>query len=661
MSPFISKLFASRFGQAVIVAGAYYLAARFSLLTFETTNATAIWPPIGIALAAVLMLGYRIWPAIALGAFFANLDTLSALGFTTPLTLAGSFVTAVGNTLGVLAGGLLVLHFTKARNPFGRTMDIIKFVLFGALLGATVSAIFGACTLSVLNGRWGNFGFTWLTWWLGDAVGILIITPLIMTWERRRKSGWTPLKIAEAAGILALLAVIGWVVFGKGLNLPYMFIPLFIWTAFRFGLFEGACLILLTLCLSIWGATEGVFVYHEVTHTISLLLTQFYISIVSVMTMLLTSLITERNAAFADLRGSNEDLMQEINEHRRSEEALRETNLLLEQSSRFTEALLSAIPTPVFYKDREGRYLGCNRAFFEVMGVTTEEMKGKTVYELWPGEYAGTYHSKDLELMENPARQVYEFKVRDKYGVDRPVIYVKDVFRDENEQVAGIVGAFLDITERKQAEEKIRASLAEKEVLLKEVHHRVKNNLQIISTLLDLQFEDIHDEQSLMALGVSHDRIRSIALVHEKLYQTEDIARIDFAGYMESLTSHLYSSYVAEPERISLEIEVGNVALDIDKAIPCGLIINELVSNSLKHAFPEGRKGNITIRFHSDDQGVVTLTVADDGVGLPPGMDFRDSKSMGLQLVNMMTKQLQGEIESLLNEGGAAFTIRFKG
>jgi two-component sensor histidine kinase/DNA-binding NarL/FixJ family response regulator len=217
----------------------------------------------------------------------------------------------------------------------------------------------------------------------------------------------------------------------------------------------------------------------------------------------------------------------------------------------------------------------------------------------------------------------------------------------------------MEIGERRKVEEKLRASLAEKEVLLKEVHHRVKNNLQIITTLLDLQFDNIRDEQALTALRVSHDRIKSIALVHERVYQAKDLARIDFAGYIESLTSHLYGSYVTDPERISLKIDAGNVALEIDEAIPCGLIVNELVSNSLKHAFPDGRKGSIAIRVSAVDQGLITLTVADDGVGLPPGMDFRDTESMGLQLVNMLTKQLHGEI-SLLNEGGAAFTIRFK-
>ncbi|MEW5957412.1 MAG: PAS domain S-box protein [Chloroflexota bacterium] len=148
-------------------------------------------------------------------------------------------------------------------------------------------------------------------------------------------------------------------------------------------------------------------------------------------------------------------ISRDITERKRAEEALTDAHLRLEQALRFTEALLSAIPTPVFYKDREGRYLGCNRAFSEIMGVTPAEIKGKTVFELWPSDHAAIYHDKDLELMSHPGRQVYEFMVWDKDGLERPVIYVKDVFRDENDQAAGIVGAFLDITERKQAEQRL--------------------------------------------------------------------------------------------------------------------------------------------------------------------------------------------------------------
>jgi PAS domain S-box-containing protein len=135
------------------------------------------------------------------------------------------------------------------------------------------------------------------------------------------------------------------------------------------------------------------------------------------------------------------------------EEELKKAHLLQERTLKFTEALLTAIPTPVFYKDREGRYLGCNRAFSEIMGVTSEEMRGKTVFEIWTGEQAKVYHQKDLELMESLVRQVYEFTIFDKNGMDRAVIYAKDVFRDEKNRIAGIVGAFTDITERKVAEE----------------------------------------------------------------------------------------------------------------------------------------------------------------------------------------------------------------
>jgi PAS domain S-box-containing protein len=164
------------------------------------------------------------------------------------------------------------------------------------------------------------------------------------------------------------------------------------------------------------------------------------------------------SATFITIGGEQCLLAQsnDITDRKQAEEAFTNTHLRLQQSLKFTEALLSAIPTPVFYKDRQGRYMGCNRAFSEVMGVTLEEIKGKTVFELWPGEHAGIYHAKDLELMNNPVRQTYEFMVRDKDGLERPVVYVRDVFRDESDQVAGIVGAFLDITERKQAEEALR-------------------------------------------------------------------------------------------------------------------------------------------------------------------------------------------------------------
>ena len=215
-----------------------------------------------------------------------------------------------------------------------------------------------------------------------------------------------------------------------------------------------------------------------------------------------------------------------------------------------------------------------------------------------------------------------------------------------------------EITARKQAEEQIRASLREKEVLLKEIHHRVKNNLQVISSLLYLQSKKIKDKQTFEILQDSQNRVRSMALVHERLYQSKDLARVDFAEYARNLASYIFRSHGVNANVIKLKIKVDDVFLGIDMAVPCGLILNELVSNSLKHAFPGGREGEIRIELRSDDDGQFTLMVSDNGVGIPKDLDFRNTESLGLQLVDTLVNQLEGTIE-LDRSGGTAFEITF--
>lgn len=237
-----------------------------------------------------------------------------------------------------------------------------------------------------------------------------------------------------------------------------------------------------------------------------------------------------------------------------------------------------------------------------------------------------------------------------------------EVLVRERTQELGRANASLkaEIIEREHAEEQVRASLREKEILLKEIHHRVKNNLQIISTLLDLQSEHIEDERSLRYFRDSQDRIRSMALVHEKLYQTRDFISINFGEYLANLARYLFNSYITDPDRISLKLDVAPATLEIDQAIPCGLIVSELVSNSMKYAFPDGRGGEIAVRLRVEGDSDIELMVRDDGVGLPPGLDFRNTDSLGLQLVTMLVSQIRGEIEPG-NEGGTSFTIRCRG
>jgi two-component sensor histidine kinase len=193
-------------------------------------------------------------------------------------------------------------------------------------------------------------------------------------------------------------------------------------------------------------------------------------------------------------------------------------------------------------------------------------------------------------------------------------------------------------------------------VLLKEIHHRVKNNLQIVSSLLYLQSRKTSDDQVLSVLRESQTRVRSMALIHEKLYQCDDFANINLEDYIRSLTSYLFNSYGVAPQMVTLHVNVESAPLGLDRAIPCGLIINELVSNALKYAFPTGKRGEIVIDLLHGGDGKVVLTVKDDGVGLPDGMDITDTPSLGLQLVNTLVKQLDGTIE-VESAGGTAFRM----
>jgi len=218
-------------------------------------------------------------------------------------------------------------------------------------------------------------------------------------------------------------------------------------------------------------------------------------------------------------------------------------------------------------------------------------------------------------------------------------------------------GSFADVSERRDAEEKIKASLREKEVMLKEIHHRVKNNLQVVSSLLNIQSRYIADPADAELFKESQNRVQAMALVHEKLYQSSDLARVDFSSYIESLMKNLFYSYAIGRDNISMVADVQPISLSVDAAVPCGLIINELISNCLKHAFPEGSGGEIRVSIRERDNRIV-IEVSDDGIGLSANFDFHTSESLGLQLVNMLVEQLDGSI-SLEREQGTRFTITF--
>ncbi len=197
-----------------------------------------------------------------------------------------------------------------------------------------------------------------------------------------------------------------------------------------------------------------------------------------------------------------------------------------------------------------------------------------------------------------------------------------------------------------------------KEVLLKEIHHRVKNNLQAISSLMYLQAKNVRDKAMAGIFKDCESRIRSMALVHESFYQSKSMTEIDFAEYVRSLADYLVKSYDGEGGSIRLKTRIDNIFLNINTAIPCGLIISELVSNALKHAYPDGKQGEIVISFTRDEAGTYTQTVRDNGIGLPENLDFRNTNTLGLRLVNILAKQLNGSL-TYSGKGGACFVLTF--
>jgi PAS domain S-box-containing protein len=220
-----------------------------------------------------------------------------------------------------------------------------------------------------------------------------------------------------------------------------------------------------------------------------------------------------------------------------------------------------------------------------------------------------------------------------------------------------IIGIDLDITDRKKAEATLRASLEEKTALLKEVHHRVKNNLQIVTSLLNLQARELQHPAARDALRETQSRIRSMALLHETLYREGSVARIDCAVYLGHLCAHLGQTFATEPNRIELVSRIDPLKLGLDEAIPCGLIVNELVSNAFKYAFPDGRGGRITVELHSAAGGMAILSVTDDGVGLPPGFERAARNSLGLELVQGLARQINATLE-INSQCGTSVRVR---
>jgi PAS domain S-box-containing protein len=332
--------------------------------------------------------------------------------------------------------------------------------------------------------------------------------------------------------------------------------------------------------------------------------------------------------------------------------------------------LLNSTAEAIYGLDLTGNCTFCNAACVRILGYNKEEdLLDKNMHDL--------IHHSHADGSPYPIRECRIFRsFQDGVDahVDDEVLWRADgtQFKAEywsysmqiENNIVGSVVTFVDITERKETEQRIADSLAEKEVLLKEIHHRVKNNLQIISSLLNLQSAQIEDEEVQSLFAESRSRVTAIALIHEKLYRSENLAEICFDDYIQSLVSTLTDSFGTQAGPVKIEVAAHDVSLSVDTAIPCALIITELVTNALKYAFHAENPSNkpspeIRVEMFWDQEDRILLRVSDNGCGLPPDLDFRNTESLGLQIVNTLTEQIDGVIE-LHSEDGVTFEIRFQ-
>ncbi|MFU8767992.1 MAG: sensor histidine kinase, partial [Candidatus Methanoperedens sp.] len=332
----------------------------------------------------------------------------------------------------------------------------------------------------------------------------------------------------------------------------------------------------------------------------------------------------------------------------------------LQQSEKKYRDLFENANDAIFILDSNLNYKDVNKKAVEVSGYQRKELLKMNIFDIIPPELHMTSKLEFQKLSKFGFYEKFTGKIIRKDGRLIDVEINSSAIKD-GDKVIGSRDILRDITERKLNEEKIKESLKEKEVLLKEVHHRVKNNMQIISSLLRLQSGYLTDRKNIEIFKECQNRILSMSLVHEKLYNSGDFTKIDIKDYVVDLTTGLLHSGKSNGGNIVLDIVVDDVLLGVNAAIPFGLILSELVTNCIKHAFPNGRKGEIRIYLHETDDGKIELIVRDNGVGIPEGIDFRKTKSLGLYLVTILAEeQLKGKIH-LTRNGGTEFNIKFIG
>ncbi|HET8575794.1 MAG TPA: MASE1 domain-containing protein [Methylomirabilota bacterium] len=484
----------------IVLATVYLIAAKIGLkLAFVHASASAVWPPAGIALAAALLLGYRVWPGVFFGAFLANL--------TTEGTVLTSTAIGLGNSLEALLGAFLVNRFARGRDAFERPQDIVKVVL---VVGAasTVSATFGVTSLSLAGfAPWDQYGSIWQTWWLGDTVGALIVTPVLLLWSRHPRVRWDSARVAEAVLSLASLIIVGQLVFGGLLPLAFLATPALVWVAFRFSKRETATAALILSALAIWGTLRGVGPFGVGPPNESLLRLEVFLGVTTVLAMIFAAVVAE---------------------NRRGEEMRSRLASIVETSN---DAIIG--------ETLDGTILSWNAGAQRLYGYAPEEVIGRRVDILAPADRQDEV-ARNLERLRRGERvEPFETMQVRKDGTEIAVSLTISPVMDGRGRILGASAIARDVTERKRAEEAARRTEALLSVtrLANSAAHEINNPLMVISGQLELLALG-HDDASQSRKRVIR-ALESATRIHEIVDRMKHITKLERANQPADLPERL--------------------------------------------------------------------------------------------------------------------------
>lgn len=346
-------------------------------------------------------------------------------------------------------------------------------------------------------------------------------------------------------------------------------------------------------------------------------------------------------AAWPDMFQSLQEAYAELS---RTEHELEQRAAEIQETRDLFAQVIESMSEALFLLDVSGRVMRANRAAARLLEVEPEELEDEPFSEVSGNpDIPATPWEIAAQRREGREPTDFDAAVVTRSGAEVPALVSCSEVRDDGGNVRGVLVMARDVTERKAAQDRIRESLRQKEALLQELQHRVKNNLQLISSLLRLQARNEEDAGVRSALQDSRNRISALARLHDRLYQAGDLSSVEFGSYVRALTRELVGAVGGGSVRIDVDAE--EVEIGVDTAIPCGLIVNELVTNSLEHAFPEGRSGEIRVRVETTSDGGMRIEVSDDGVGLERGVDSSGARSLGLTLIRTLARQIDADVD----------------